>query len=257
MNKCLVFILLFFTTFLPQAQENSLIAKTEVTLQTADSSQIIQLDSSTISQKSFAKNFKKNYTDNDFVYEFKTPKKNAWDHFKDWLAQLFQKLFQFSSNQTSVNLVTIVLKFVAAAVVIFVIYLIVKAIINKEGQWIFGKDSHKKNIHYTDIEQNIHLVDFEKLIQESLQSGQKRISIRYYYLWLLKTMTQHNHIKWDIEKTNTDYLYELKSQSHKDEFAYLSYLYNYIWYGEFEIDENTFAKAEQRFKKALKTFSNV
>lgn len=70
-------------------------------------------------------------------------------------------------------------------------------------------------------------------------------------------MAQHNHIKWDIEKTNTDYFYELKNQAHKDEFGYLSYVYNYIWYGEFEIDENTFVKAEQRFKKALKTFSNV
>ncbi|KVV14135.1 DUF4129 domain-containing protein [Flavobacterium sp. TAB 87] len=257
MNKCFIFIILFFTSFLTQAQESSLIEETGTALHTTDSSRIIQLDSSTISKKSFVKNFKDSYKEADFMYEFKTPEKNAWDRFKDWLAQLFQKLFQFSSNETSVNLVKIVLKVIAAAVVIFVIYLIVKAIINKEGQWIFGKDSHKKNINYSDIEKNIHLADFEKLIQESLQSGHKRISIRYYYLWLLKTMAQHHHIKWDIEKTNTDYLYELKNQAHKEEFGYLSYVYNYIWYGEFEIDENTFVKAEQRFKKALKTFSNV
>lgn len=135
------------------------------------------------------------------------------------------------------------------------IYLIVKAIINKEGQWIFGKNSNKRTVYYSDIEKNIHLLDFEKLIKESLESGEKRAAIRYYYLWLLKIMAQNNYIEWDIEKTNSDYLYELQRPAHREEFTYLSYLYNYIWYGEFEIDETTFNKAQSRFKKAIKTFS--
>jgi len=154
------------------------------------------------------------------------------------------------------NFVGILLKVVAVIIVVIVIYLIVKALINKEGQWIFGKNSSKKNIHYSDIEKNIHLLDFEKLIRESMESGEKRVAVRYYYLWLLKVMAQNNYIKWDIEKTNSDYLYEIQSPVHKEEFTYLSYLYNYIWYGEFEIDDATFKKAENRFKNSIKTFSN-
>ncbi|MNG25700.1 hypothetical protein D3C84_1105960 [compost metagenome] len=94
------------------------------------------------------------------------------------------------------------------------------------------------------------------MIQESIQNGEKRLAIRYYYLWLLKVMAQNNYIEWDIEKTNSDYLYELKSPANREDFTYLSYLYNYIWYGEFEMDETTFTKAENRFKKSIKTFSN-
>ena len=56
---------------------------------------------------------------------------------------------------------------------------IIKAIIAKEGQWIFGKNAHKKTIYYSDIEKNIHLLDFEKLIKESIAAGEKRIAIRY------------------------------------------------------------------------------
>ncbi|MBF4516279.1 DUF4129 domain-containing protein [Flavobacterium sp. ANB] len=216
----------------------------------------IKIDSDSVEARSFSKNFKKKYTDSDFVYEQKVPEKTAWDHFKEWLASIFRKMFSFNNPQTALNFVVILLRVIAILIIVFVIYLIVKAIIAKEGQWIFGKNVHKKTIYYSEIEKNIHLLDFEKLIKESIQSGERRIAIRYYYLWLLKIMAQNHYIEWDIEKTNSDYLYEIQSPVHREEFTYLSYLYNHIWYGEFEIDETTFVKTENRFKKSLKTFSN-
>ena len=69
-------------------------------------------------------------------------------------------------------------------------------------------------------------------------------------------MTENRLIEWHADKTNTDYLYEIHSKSVREEFSYLSYLYNYIWYGEFEMDENSFLKAQNRFKNALKSFGN-
>lgn len=216
----------------------------------------IYVDTDTIEAKTFEKNFKKKYTDSDFVYEYKTPEKNAWDRFKEWLANIFRDLFNFSTNETSMNFVSILLKVLAVLVVVSVIYLIAKALINKEGQWIFAKDANKKTIYYTDIEKNIHLLDFKKLIEECLERGEKRLCIRYYYLWLLKIMAQNHYIEWDIEKTNSDYLYEIQSPVLKEEFTYLSYLYNYIWYGEFEIDDKMFEKAQISFKNSIKKFSN-
>jgi hypothetical protein len=216
----------------------------------------IQIDADTVEAKTFSKNFKKKYTDSDFVYEQKTPEKTFWDNFKEWLASIFRKLFTFSNPEASINFVALLLQIIAALVIIIVIYLIVKTLINKEGQWIFGKNSQKRTIYYSENEKNIHLLDFEKLIKESIQSGEKRIAVRYYYLWLLKVMAQNRYIEWDIEKTNSDYLYELQRPAHKEEFTYLSYLYNYIWYGEFAIDETSFLKTQNRFKTAIKTFSH-
>lgn len=216
----------------------------------------IQIDSRTVTAKHFDKNFKKKYTDPEFIYEYKKPEKNWWDHFMHWLAQLFANLFHFESVKTSLTFVAILLRILAVLVVIVLIYLIAKALSKQEGMWIFGKNANKKTIFYSDAEKNIHLLDFEKLIKESIEAGEKRIAVRYYYLWLLKVMAQHRYIEWDIEKTNSDYLYELQQPAHKEEFNYLSYLYNYIWYGEFEIDDTIFGKTENRFKKALKTFSN-
>ncbi|WP_374175437.1 DUF4129 domain-containing protein [Flavobacterium tructae] len=257
MNKILLFLLSFFIfSGIVQAQD---------TLATAEPSKItavkynekdIRVDSGTIEIKNFSKNFKKKYTGSSFVYEFKAPEKGLWQRFKEWLASIFSDWFDFETPQSSINFVSVLIKVLAVLIIIFVIYLIVKAIINKEGQWIFGKNTKKKNIIYSEIEKNIHLLDFDKLIKESIQSGERRAAVRYYYLWLLKVMAQNQYIEWDIEKTNSDYLYELQKPAHKEEFTYLSYLYNYIWYGEFEIDEITFRNAENRFKNAIKTFSN-
>ena len=216
----------------------------------------IVIDSDSIALKPFAKNFKKKYTDKEFIYEFKTPEKNAWDRFKEWLANFFKNIFNFTDGKSAVNFVNILLRTLAIAIVIFVIYLIAKAIMNKEGQWIFGRNSDRKIINYDEIEKNLHLVDFEKLIQKSLESGENRLTIRYYYLWLLKKMSEKQIIEWDVEKTNSDYLYEIKDEAQKEDFAYLSYLYNNIWYGEFELDEATFAKAKNAFEKSIKKINN-
>jgi hypothetical protein len=69
-------------------------------------------------------------------------------------------------------------------------------------------------------------------------------------------MSEKQIIEWDVEKTNSDYLYEIKNERQKEDFAYLSYLYNNIWYGEFTLDEATFEKAKNAFEKSIKTINN-
>lgn len=201
----------------------------------------------------FEPSFKEKYDSEDFIYEEKTQEENALDRFKQWLADLFSRLFGITNNKTAMGAVVIVIRIIAVLLILFVVYLIVKAIMMKEGKWIFGKNSDRRLINYDEIERNLHLVDFETLIKQSIQSGEKRLTIRYYYLWLLKKMSERQIIEWDVEKTNSDYLYEIKSETFKNEFSYLSYLYNYIWYGEFELDEATFEKARKAFEKSIQS----
>ena len=252
MNKFLLFLLFFICSNIG-AQDSLAVAKKEKIVFTEKN---VLVDSAFVALKPVAKNFKNKYTDEEFIYEFKTPEKNAWDRFKEWLANFLNNIFSLTDSKSTLQFVTIALRVLAIIVIVFVIYLIVKAIMNKEGQWIFGKNSDKKIINYDEIEKNLHLVDFEKLIQKSLESGENRLTIRYYYLWLLKKMSEKQIIEWDVEKTNSDYLYEIKDEAQKEDFAYLSYLYNNIWYGEFELDEETFAKARTAFEKSIKKINN-
>ena len=203
----------------------------------------------------FQTHFKEKYKSSEFQYEVKVAEKSAWDRFLDWLAAWFKKMFHLSSMDVSAKYVEYTLKTIAALIVMYVIYLIVKIILNKEGQWIFGKSTTRKIYTDEEIEKNLIYVDFEKLIQETLNKGDSRLVIRYYYLWVLKRLSEKNIIDWHAEKTNSDYLYEIQSADLKTDFQYLSYLYNYIWYGEFEMNEETFSNAKSAFEKTLKSLN--
>jgi hypothetical protein len=252
LNKLFLF---FFTLFtLSSAAQDSLSAakKDQMVFTEKD----IAIDSATIKVKHFRANFKNKYSEKEFIYEFKTPEKNAWDRFMQWLSNFLKSIFNFTDGKAAMKWAQILIQIFAFLIVLGVVYMIVKAVLNKDGQWIFGKNSDRKIINYNEIEKNLHLVDFEKLIASSLASDEKRLVIRYYYLWLLKKMTEKGFIKWDVEKTNSDYLNEIKNGSQKEEFAYLSYLYNNIWYGEFELDEAIFDKARKAFAQSIVTHSN-
>ena len=219
--------------------------------------QDILIDNDSIEKRTFVINFKNSYKSADFEYEEKTVEKNFWDRFQEWLANIFRNLFSFTSNETAMDFVGLLLKFLAILIIGFVVYLIVKAILNKEGKWIFGKNSDKKIINYSDVEKNLQLVDFEKLIEATILSGEKRLTVRYYYMWLLKKLAANEIIIWELEKTNRDYLYEIKDRDLKEDFVYLSYMYEFIWYGEFKISDNTFKKVTTSFEKVIKSLPNV
>ncbi len=120
---------------------------------------------------------------------------------------------------------------------------------NDEGNWIFGRKSDKNNINATDIETNIHQTDFYAMVEEALLNNDYRSAIRYYYLLSLKRLSDKEVIEWDSEKTNYDYYQEIKDDKIKKQFQYISYIYDYCWYGEFNIEKTEFDTSEKAFKK--------
>ncbi|MES2748468.1 MAG: DUF4129 domain-containing protein [Bacteroidota bacterium] len=248
MNKLLL-LLSFFICTISSAQDSVAVAKKNPVTYTQKD---IQIDNSVVSPPKFNPKFKSKYQDSDFQYEVKVEEKGTWDRFLQWLSGLFKRLFGLSDG-VSQNAVNITLKVIATLIVLYVIYLIVKVILNKEGQWIFGKSSTTKIIHHDDIERNLQHVDFEKLIASTLKSNNQRLAIRYYYLWLLKKMSEKDIIDWHPDKTNSDYFYEIKSEALKQDFSYVSYLYNYIWYGEFDITETSFESIKKTFETTLQS----
>ena len=211
----------------------------------------LKIDNDSIIKVSFKNNFKEKYQGDEFIYETELDQKNVFDGLMQWLQEKLSRLFNFGVNDTSINIIGIVLKTIAFLIIIFVIFLLVKSILNKEGQWIFGKNSDRNILNYDDIEKNLTTANFENLISQTLKNRQNRLTVRYYYLWLLKMMIDREMIVWDVEKTNSDYIQEIQNDTFKEEFIYLSYLYNHVWYGEFEVNNDTFEKSKTAFEAAI------
>jgi len=196
---------------------------------------------------------KDKYQGNDYIYEYTEESSGWWSRFKQWLIDFFKNLFDIETNQKAGEITSNIITFGGIVIFLLVIYFIFKAVMNDEGTWIFGKSSDKNIIPVTDIEQNLNLTDFDALTKNAEKNNDFRLAVRYYYLWLLKKMANAELIEYDVEKTNSDYQNEITPQTIKEDFSYTSYLYNYIWYGEFDVNQEQYAKAKNAFVEFLNT----
>lgn len=203
-------------------------------------------------QRKFSENFQEKYQDKDFIYEQKKHTANWWDQLVESITRFIQDLFRIKDPKQAQDTVDIILKTLAVLIILFVVYKIIQLVLNKEGQWIFGSAKNQNVLQVEDVAVNVHQINFAKAIEQSLQQNDFRLAIRYYYLWTLKKLSDSNQIKWDPEKTNADYAYELQNSVLKHDFEYHSYLYDYAWYGGFEISKEHFSQAKISFEKFLK-----
>ena len=137
-----------------------------------------------------------------------------------------------------------------------IIFIILKTFLGTEMSfWNFKKTNNKvaEKLIYED--EDIHEADIDGLLQRAINTKEYRLAIRYYYLSVLKDLSNKKLIDYHKDKTNSEYLFEIENETTRSSFSYLSYVYSYVWYGEFPIDETNFKLAEnkyQSFKTSLK-----
>jgi hypothetical protein len=215
----------------------------------------LKIDNSKISVRSFS-NLKEKYVGDEFIYEQKKVSTGWWSRFKQWLNDTFQDLFNLKNQGQAAKATDLAIKIGGVILFLLVAYFIFKAIINKEGTWIFGKSSDKSIIPVSAVEKNIQTTDFYLLIQDAESNNNYRLAIRYYYLLVLKGLSKAEIIRYDVEKTNSDYSNEISEKLTKEQFSYTVYLYNYIWYGEFDVNHIQFNKAKHAFIQFLNTLES-
>ncbi|MFD1615206.1 hypothetical protein [Gelatiniphilus marinus] len=137
------------------------------------------------------------------------------------------------------------------ALAIAVVYL-VYILLNEGGAGLFSSKQNRTLNNYEDITaENIENADINTLIHNAENDNNFRLAIRFYYLLVLKTLSLKNHIKFEDDKTNAEYLNEINDKPFSKNFAYTSYLYNYIWYGQFPLNTDEYSKAKKNFVTLL------
>lgn len=183
-------------------------------------------------KRAFKDNLKEKYTESDFTYteEEKKERSTPTDlSFLRAIGAFLQTIFPFLLGG-------------------FIVFLILKLVLGSElGFFNFKKGKKKVAEKLIYEEDDIHEIDLETLLQEAIATENYRLAIRYYYLIVLKELSAKKLIKYHKEKTNTVYKFELEKGQTRDNFAYLSYVYTYVWYGEFTINKDDFKKAASKF----------
>ena len=116
------------------------------------------------------------------------------------------------------------------------------------AEGVFKRKSASLNNTETVAEEQITgETDFDSLIRTALQNNNYRHAVRYQYLRSLHYLAGKNLVELAPDKTNFQYVREIKNRDMQNEFASLTLNYEYVWYGEFSIENEVYQKIEKGF----------
>lgn len=196
------------------------------------------------------------YASDDALNYERNINKSFFQRLKEIISAWIRKLFGIPDVSSINNLSDKILDIVLVVIFLVALYIVVRLFMNHRGRWFFEKKNETVAVTLSNVEEHIHEANFEALLSEAEQQGDTRQSVRLLYLWVLRSYTDNNIIRWNPDKTNIDYFSEIKDKILQEQFRYLSYLYNYIWYGGFSINDSEYRKARETFLRHIKTELN-
>lgn len=159
--------------------------------------------------------------------------KSSWN-----IAEFFNRIFTSQLGK----IISIVL------IIGLLVYTVIKILVVK------GNDSGKKiaSINsiedFEEIEDNLPESDLEKFLRLALEKRDFKLAVRILFLTTIQKLNEAEIIHWKKDKTNQDYLYEMRKSSDYEQFRYLTFTYEIIWYGDTPIDEKIYARLNPSFK---------
>ena len=140
----------------------------------------------------------------------------------------------------------IILWVLAGAFICFIIYNLFLS------NGIFRKNvkQSKAEVVEEEVDENDMDNDFAALQKKAYDAGDIRLAMRYLFLKMLQKLDQKKHIKFAADKTNAVYAREM-SDNIRNDFSSLAMYFEYIWYGKFDINKETFDKIDSQYNQFL------
>ncbi|MBN8865789.1 MAG: DUF4129 domain-containing protein [Sphingobacteriales bacterium] len=119
---------------------------------------------------------------------------------------------------------------------------------------LFRRSSHQIAQDETgenDIPEDIFEINYDKEIDKAQAMGNYRLAVRLQFLKLLRTMAEKQIIQYAPARTNFDYLVQLHKSNWYHDFFRLTRHYEYVWYGQFPIDQQQYNQVSNEYRQAL------
>ena len=99
------------------------------------------------------------------------------------------------------------------------------------------------------IDEHVDRNKLGAMLEKALEEKQYRLAVRLTYLIVLRRLSDAGQIHWQADKTNRSYLNEISNQTLRQSFANLTHLYEYVWYGDFDINAGHYRDIEADFNE--------
>jgi hypothetical protein len=248
----LLIVLLMYSKFcVSQTTENEIIINPENST---------HLDSSTHTSNEELQDGVIDYDDSSYQAVPDTPKlrvvnQETWQHFRNDAAFAYANDSSYwdkkkANQQKGVYTDALILKLLEYTVILFkyiiiplIVLLVAYMLYKGGGNWVFftRKKSRQTVAEYDDL--LIHSSDFAALRANAIAQQDYRLAIRYGYLHYLQLLKNNGLINYHPKTTNAGYSAQLQSSYLYKDFKELVTIYEYCWYGHFQISEAQYMKA--------------
>lgn len=113
------------------------------------------------------------------------------------------------------------------------------------------KEKEQIRVSVEEVEDRLLEADLRSLIQEALARENYNSAIRLYYLLCLKELSLAKLIRWKKQKTNRNYLGELRSGPYYAPFQELTRIFDRVWYGAMPLNRDTYQELVPQFEDFL------
>lgn len=162
------------------------------------------------------------------------------ERFLNWLAE---KIFGDNNYENIVLTQDIIIWAIIIISVIVVVWLLLKSDLSR----LIRPESKLTTFNFSEITDDLSTINFDKMIYEAVKNGDHRTAIRWNYLKCLYLLEKGGHLVFQPAKTNIDYKNDLKRSEFLNEFMSISRIYDYVWYGKFEVDGTKYQSLKKEF----------
>ena len=164
-----------------------------------------------------------------------TSQRTIKDDRPDWLEKLLASSF-----------ISSLLWILAGLFIAFILY----RLFFIEGSFFKSRVRLKSNVNELGEETKDSYQDnYDQRITQAINNKDYRLAVRYLYLKSLQCLAENGCVQLVAEKTNYQYLNELSNTAYKNDFSLLTRNYEYVWYGEFSLDETVFNGLKNSFEQ--------
>jgi hypothetical protein len=127
--------------------------------------------------------------------------------------------------------------------------LIIRGLIKADRRGLLFGKVNSNEIKIIESDEDISQLNFDELISSAIESKDYKLAIRYLFLKSLKLLSEKGLIELRNNKTNYQYLSEIKNNQIADVFRNATSSFEWIWYGDFPVNDAILKSSQNEFNK--------
>ena len=181
--------------------------------------------------------------DPDFNYNNEQPEPDDWiSKIKNWIEEQLAGMNSSKTFSTIIDYLYYGLMFLA-------LILIVRGLIGADRRGIIFGKINKEELKLVESEEEISSLNFDQLITSAIDSKNFKLAVRYLFLKSLQQLSENAIIELRNNKTNYQYLSEIKNNQIANVFQKTTSLFEWVWYGNFPVDDKILKSSRNEFNQ--------